>query len=139
MMINKKSPVPLYYQLKQVILERIKSGEWLPNMPISSERELSEIFEVSRMTVRQAINELENEGILYRERGRGTFVSPPRIEQSDVMSFTEAAVNRGLKASTVVKKFDIKVPDVNILNSLELNENEEVYYVRRFRMITTLS
>lgn len=138
MQIDKKSPVPIYYQLKQIILVKIKNGEWLPDTAISSERELSEMFDVSRMTIRQAINELVNEGMLFRERGKGTFVCSPRIEQSDVMSFTEAAINQGLEASTIVKKFDVKVPDLNIQKKLDLNEDEEVYYIRRLRMIDSL-
>lgn len=134
MEIDKKSPVPIYYQLKQVILEKIKSGEWLPNMVISSERELSEVFEVSRMTIRQAINELVNDGILYRERGKGTFVSEPRIEQSDVMSFTEAATKRGFEAKTVVNKFHIIIPDLAVMEKLDLKSLEDVYHVQRLRM-----
>lgn len=137
MEINKKSPVPIYYQLKQIILEKIKIGEWLPNTAISSERELSEMFEVSRMTIRQAMNELVSEGILYRERGKGTFVSPPRVEQSDVMSFTEAATNQGLEAVTMVKRFEIEVSDLNVMEKLGLEDYEDVYYIQRFRMVDT--
>lgn len=135
MQIDKKSPVPIYYQLKQIILLKIKNGEWLPDMAISSERELSDMFGVSRMTIRQAINELVNEGVLYRERGKGTFVCSPRIEQSDVMSFTEAAINQGFEASTIVKKFDIKIPGPNILEKLSLGRDDKVYYIQRLRKI----
>lgn len=135
MEINKKSPVPIYYQLKQIILEKIKNGEWLPDTAISSERELSEMFQVSRMTIRQAINELVSEDILYREKGRGTFVSHPRIEQSDIMSFTEAATHKGFQATTIVKVFEVEVPDLNIMDKLELHEYEDVYYIQRFRKI----
>lgn len=135
MELNKKSPMPIYYQLKQIILEKIKHGEWLPGSLIYSERELSENFGVSRMTIRQAINELVDEGILYRERGRGTFVSQPRIEQFDVMSFTEAATNKGFHASTHVKAFEIEVPDLSIIEKLGLEEYVDVYYIQRLRMI----
>ena len=134
MEINKKGPVPIYYQLKQIILDKIKNGEWLPNSIILSERELCEIFEVSRMTIRQAINELVNEGILYRERGRGTFVRAPRVEQSNIMSFTEAATKKGMEAETIVKIFKIDMPDINIADKLGLTKYEEVYYIQRIRM-----
>ena len=135
MEINKKSPVPIYFQLKQIILEKIKKGEWVPNSSISSERELCEIFEVSRMTIRQAINELVSEGILYREKGRGTFVSEPKIEQSNIMSFTEAATSKGLEAETLVKRFEIEVPDLSIMEKLGLQSHEDVYYLQRVRMV----
>jgi len=135
MEINKKSPVPIYFQLKQIILDKIKKNEWTPNSIISSERELSEIFEVSRMTIRQAINDLVNDGILYRERGKGTFVSQPRIEQSDVMSFTEAATNQGFQAATTVKSFKIQAPDLSIIEKLGLQGCEDIYYMQRLRKI----
>lgn len=136
MEINKKSPVPIYYQLKQIILDKIKCSQWLPGTAISSERELSEMFDVSRMTIRQAINELVSEGILYRERGRGTFVSQQRLAQSDVMSFTEAATNQGLEAVTIVKRFEIEVPDLNVMEKLNLQGYEDIYYVQRIRIIS---
>lgn len=135
MEINKKSPIPIYFQLKQIILNRIKKGEWLPDSPISSERELSEMFGVSRMTIRQALNELVSEGILYREKGRGTFVREQRIEQSDAMSFTEAALNQGLEACNIVKNFEIEVADMSVMERLGLDNYEDVYYIQRFRAI----
>lgn len=135
MEINKKSHVPIYFQLKQIILEKIKQNEWAPSSTISSERELSEIFEVSRMTIRQAINDLVNDGILYRERGKGTFVSQPRIEQSDVMSFTEAATNQGFQSATTVKSFKIQAPDLSIIEKLGLQSCENIYYMQRLRKI----
>jgi Transcriptional regulators len=133
MEVNKKSPIPVYYQLKQIILEKIKNGIWLPGDAISSERELCDIFNVSRMTIRQAINELVNEGILYREKGKGTFVSQPRVEQMNIMSFTEAATNKGLEAVTEVKILEIEIPDLYIIEKLGLSDYEDVYYMQRVR------
>jgi GntR family transcriptional regulator len=133
MEVNKKSPIPVYYQLKQIILKKIKDGIWLPGDAISSERELCDIFNVSRMTIRQAINELVNEGILYREKGKGTFVSPPRVEQMNIMSFTEAATNKGLEAVTEVKILEIEIPDLYIIEKLGLSDYEDVYYMQRVR------
>lgn len=133
MEVNKKSPIPVYYQLKQIILQKINDGEWLPGCAISSERELCNIFNVSRMTIRQALNELVVEGILYKEKGKGTFVSQPRVEQMDVMSFTDAATNKGLEAATEVKAFEIESPDLYVLEKLQLMELENVYYLQRVR------
>lgn len=133
MEIDKKSPIPAYYQLKQIILQKIKDGEWLPGCAISSERELCSEFNVSRMTIRQALNELVVEGILYKEKGKGTFVSQPRVEQMDVMSFTEAATSKGLKAATEVKVFEVEAPDLYVLEKLGLMDFEDVYYLQRVR------
>ncbi|BCL81712.1 GntR family transcriptional regulator [Ktedonobacteria bacterium brp13] len=74
-----KGPLPRYYQLKEIMSEKISTGEWKPGGLIPSERELGEQYGISRMTARQAITELVNEGLLFREQGKGTFVS--RITQ----------------------------------------------------------
>lgn len=137
-LIDKDSPVPIYYQLKQYIIDKINKEEWPQDSLIPSERELADAFKISRMTIRQAIGELVTEGLLYRQRGRGTFVAQPKIEQSDVMSFTEAALNHGFKASTEVRRFDIILPAPSILDKLGLPEGEKVYYVQRLRMINNM-
>lgn len=134
MEVDKKSPVPIYFQLKQIIIEKIRHGIWKSGDMISSEREFSEMFQVSRMTIRQALNELVNEGILYREKGVGTFVNRPRVEQMDIMSFTEAATNIGLEASTKVEVFETEVPDLYIAEKLGLSNLEDVFYMKRVRM-----
>jgi GntR family transcriptional regulator len=86
-----QSPQPLYQQLKRQILQQITSGAYKPDEPIDSERQLSQQFQISRHTVRQAINELVLQGILYRQPGKGTFVRPqrttiPRIEITSISS-----------------------------------------------------
>ena len=78
---DKDVPVPLYYQLKEIIREDIERGRLSPGRSIPSERELVDRYNISRMTVRQAISELVVEGYLYRQRGKGTFVAEPKIKQ----------------------------------------------------------
>ena len=85
-MIDKSSPIPVYYQLKEDILKKIREGVWKVGQCIDSERELSENYGVSRMTIRQALGELVQEGILVREKGKGTFVCEPKVKQKDMMS-----------------------------------------------------
>ena len=77
-MIDKNSPIPVYYQLKEMIKEKIADGTWQVGQCIASERELTEAYGVSRMTVRQALGELVQEGLLVREKGKGTFVCKAR-------------------------------------------------------------
>lgn len=72
MNINKQSPIPIYYQIMEQLKTQIKNGELQPDMPLPSEREYAEQFGISRMTVRQALSNLVNEGLLYRLKGRGT-------------------------------------------------------------------
>lgn len=76
--IDRRSPVPFFFQVKSLIGEQLDRGRWLPGDRMPSEPELCEHFAVSRATVRQALGELEREGRVRKERGRGTFASEPR-------------------------------------------------------------
>lgn len=106
-MIDKNSPIPAYYQIKQIILEKINNNEWKVGQCIASERELSEAYGVSRMTVRQALGELVQEGILFREKGKGTFVCEPKVTQKDMMSFSEIISKSGKSLKNEVIEFGI--------------------------------
>src|SRR5437763_13699660 len=79
--IYRNSPLPRYYQLKEIMRERVRAGEWQPGDLIPSERDLGEEYGISRMTARQAITDLGNEGLFYREQGKGTFLSQWKITQ----------------------------------------------------------
>jgi DNA-binding GntR family transcriptional regulator len=81
--IDPKSPIPLYYQLKQLLHERIRKGELRPGDRIPTEFELIEQFGISRTPVRQAIIELVHEGLLVRTPGRGTFVAEPDGKETE--------------------------------------------------------
>ena len=67
--------IPLYIQLKNLIIQRIKDGEYLPGEKIPSEREMSSLYHINRMTVKHAINALIDEGYLFRVKNNGTFVT----------------------------------------------------------------
>ncbi len=135
-MIDKNSPIPIYYQLKQYILKLIETGELQPGDAIPSEREFGERFGISRMTVRQAITNLANERVLYRVKGKGTFVMAPKLEQSlqGLTSFTEDMKARGMKASSKLLSFGIISADENLAKELEIKENDEVYEIKRIRL-----
>lgn len=106
-MIDKNSPIPVYYQLKNDLIRKIDNGVWKTGECISSERELCEIYDVSRMTIRQAIGELVQEGILTRKKGKGTFVCEQKVKQKDMMSFTEMIKHTGRELKTKVIEFKI--------------------------------
>lgn len=97
-----ENPLPLYLQLKEIITKQIKEGHLKPGDKLSSERELCEQYNVSRITVRQALNELEKEGLVYRAHGKGTFVAKPKVEQElfTITPFQNCLLNRGLKPKT---------------------------------------
>ncbi len=84
--IDKSVPIPLYYQLKQIIMKKIETGEYKPNDRLPTEHELCSMLGMSRTPVRQALTELTHEGILYRRPGQGTFVSDFSLSPSrDIM------------------------------------------------------
>ena len=79
--LDKTVPIPLYFQLKSLLLEEIKNGGYPVDGLIPTEKELSEMFQISRTTVRQAITELVQEGWLYRIKSKGTFVARVKSKQ----------------------------------------------------------
>jgi len=132
MSIDKNSPIPVYYQLKEDIKKKINSGIWKAGQCIDSERELSDTYSVSRMTVRQALGELVQEGILIREKGKGTFVCEPKVKQKDIMSFSEMVKKMGLSLETRINDFKRMSTPEN-LESLFLLD--EVYKIDRLRIV----
>lgn len=134
--LNKNIPIPLYYQLKMWLVERIDSGDLKPGDAIPSERELSEQFEISRMTVRQALLELVNEGKLVREKGVGTFVAEPKIRQGllKLTSFSEDMESRGMKPGARVIDLSVKKATAVIQNKLEIAPSESVLTLKRLRL-----
>jgi len=134
MFINKKSPIPAYYQLKNAILKKIESGEFGPDNPIPSERDLSSTLNISRMTVRQALNQLVLEGVLYREKGKGTFVSKTKFEQRNIMSFSDLVQKKGMMPSTKVLNFRKLQAGPTMSDILEIPETSMVYNIKRLRL-----
>jgi DNA-binding GntR family transcriptional regulator len=94
-LINKYSSIPLYLQLKNLILEKMENDEYPKDSRIPSEQELCEIYDISRPTVRQAIAELTNCGMLYKVKGKGTFVSKPKsdINIKNYSGFTDSILD----------------------------------------------
>lgn len=86
-MINRYSNIPLYSQLKTILIEKIESGAYKENTKIPSEQELCERYNISRPTVRQAISELTSSGYLYKKKGRGTYVSGQKVKL-DIKNYT---------------------------------------------------
>lgn len=131
-MIDKNSPIPVYFQLKEAILEKISKGYWKVGECIDSERELAEHYEVSRMTIRQALGELVQEGILVREKGKGTFVCEPKVRQQDVMSFTDIIEKSGGNLETELLEFKlIDTPE----ELIDLLKDGKVYKINRMRKV----
>lgn len=134
-LLDKQSPIPIYIQIEEQLRARIKAGEFEAGTAIPSERELTESFGVSRMTLRQAVTNLVNDGLLYREKGRGTFVAIPKVEQplNGLTSFTEDMKARGMAPSNQLIEFKKIEPEADIAGELELQSGEKVFSVKRIR------
>ncbi len=135
-LLSKQSKVPLYYQLKGIISEQIDSGEWRPGAQVPSERELCEQFKISRITVRQALTELTVEGRLIREHGRGTFVAPPRIQQTltRLTGFSQDMLARGQRPGARVLQLEQVPAGPAVARALGLSPDDPTVMLKRLRL-----
>lgn len=135
-MLDRQSAVPLYYQIQQFVLEQIHSGVFRPGEAISSEQEISARMRVSRMTVRQALKSLCSQGVLYSQRGKGTFVSATKLEKNfrNVLSFSEEMRSSGTRPSSKVLSFDLAQADRETAEALKIKAGEQVISLRRLRL-----
>ena len=104
--------------------------------PIHSERELAEEFEVSRMTVRQALNALKKEGLIYQKRGKGTFVSSRKfdVHSRNLNGFSDEMIRRGMNPQSKVLKLDREKAELETADRLNLNINDDVFKLERLRL-----
>ncbi len=134
--LNKSIPIPLYYQLKTILLEYIKEHHSDLEAPIPTEVEISEHFGISRPTVRQAINELVVEGYLYRIKAKGTFIAKPKITQDFLLvldSFNNEMKKKGLTPTTRILQKEVVKSDEKISNALKIPLNTDVIKLSRLR------
>ena len=134
--LNRESPIPLYYQLKEMLRSWITAGKFDTGGQVPPERELVEKYGVSRMTVRRALSELVNEGLLVREQGRGSFVVRPRVQEQlrHLTSFTEDMKLRGFPTKSKITDFRI-VTDETVTTKMEIPADEELVRLQRIRFV----
>ena len=135
--LNKQIPVPLYFQLEQLLRDEIETGAYPPGSLIPTEKELIEHFGVSRTTVRQAIHDLVQEGLLYRTKSKGTFVALPKVSQHFIHSFLpyqDDVRNNGATPATDV--LDLRVTTLPVELSAEAaGLGTSVIYLYRKRYV----
>ena len=134
--IYKDSPLPLYYQLKQIIINMSESGELKENDKLPTENEFCKQFGISRTPTRQALKELVNEDYIYVIQGKGTFVSPKKIQQDllKFYSFTDEMKKIGKTPTSSVLEFKVIEADNKIAQILRINQNKKVYKFIRLRL-----
>ncbi|MFW6252033.1 MAG: GntR family transcriptional regulator [Halanaerobium sp.] len=134
--INKNSPLPLYYQLKESILDSINTEEFEVGERLPSERELAEYHNISRMTVKKAVDILVDNGYLIRKQGSGTFVTDyqPGYSISPLLSFSREMEKKGLNYTTQILNFE-KVNNHQAAKKMKLDSEAELIRLERLRLI----
>lgn len=132
--------VPLYLQLYEILKKKITGGEWPEESLIPTENNLMKTYAVGRETVRRAVLRLVNEGYLFRQRGKGTFVCRKRPEDGleQLVSFTAEMLARGYKPGNLVLANQRLHPDQDTAEILNCSGREEVIYIKRLRTANQL-
>src|SRR5205085_11725065 len=133
--LERSNPLPLYYQLKEVLKQQIRAGHLAPHTAIPSEPELVSSYHVSRATVRQALSELVHEGLLYRQHGKGTFVCEPRVQQtlSELSSFSEEIQRHGKRPGGILLVSELVRGSEIVREQLGLTDIEQAIRLERLR------
>lgn len=129
------SPIPLYTQVKENLRERILDGSYKAHAQLPAESELSSIFGVSRITVRQALSDLQKEGVIFKIPGKGTFVSKPKAFQqlTQLEGFGEAMTRMGYEIFNRVTSHKLIPAPAQVAQKLQLAGGTAVAEIKRVR------
>ncbi len=134
--LDKDSFIPMYAQIQTQLLEMIRSGQLLAGDPLPSEEELSGVYGVSRMTSRQALQSLKNQGFVKRYKGRGSFVTQPKMEK-DIMhlsGFTAEMRSLGIKTKSQLLAVETISAGDEVAARLALPADAPVFRLYRLRL-----
>lgn len=131
--VEKRSPIPAYTQLVDIVYNQIKSGFLSPNEMLPSETALCLMYDISRTTVREALTKLRRDGLLYTVKGKGTFVAEPKLDQImiKIPDFYEDMAQRGLRPEVKVLDFRIIKANKLISEKLMIPMKENVFRIKR--------
>ena len=135
--VDAQSDVPIYYQIYSFLKESILNGDYKPGQCVPSESEMMEQYGVSRVTIRRAIADLEQDGLLRRCRGKGSVVLERKsiTTLNSLFSFTEMARRREQRASYIIISGGVKQPDIKIAQELQLAAGEMIYELKRLFLL----
>lgn len=135
--ISRKNPIPLYIQLKNLIIEKVEKGEWQTGELIPTELELGNQFNLSRTTVRQGLTELVSDGVLERFQGKGTYVSTPKLEpiRPDLTGFTQDMKGKGKEVRSIVLNQEMVPVNGKIQRVFNRPSDSEVLHLERIRLV----
>ncbi len=130
--IDRSSPLPLYYQLKRILLRHIQNEDIIPGEAIPSETELQERYGVSRITVRRALSDLASEGYISRQPGRGTFVLRPKLQSpSEKLGFGDSLAAQGFKVEWQILQYGLQPAPQRVAQKLHIAEGQPLLYFQR--------
>jgi GntR family transcriptional regulator len=134
--LSRESKLPLYQQLYDILRGELTRGQWKPGDMLPAESELMQRYGISRITVRQVLDMLVRDSLIYRQQGRGTFVAHPTIEQTQVriVSFTEDMHQRGFRPGTEVLEAGLVPATADIAAKLAVEPGEVLAHLRRLRL-----
>lgn len=130
------SKIPIYHQLYEILRARIVGGEWQPDQLLPTDPQLMDYYGVSRITVRQALNNLVNEGLIFRQRGRGTFIAqvPVANDVGELVTFEEDMRRRGMVPETRVLQQGLVPVSVATAEKLNMQIGEELAGAQLLRL-----
>lgn len=137
MLLDRESPLPLYHQLKQLLLARMKNGEFELGVPLPTELDLIGQYEVSRITVRRAMSDLEQTGKIYRVSGKGTFIKEAPVLSPDLTrltSFTEDMRDKDVAISSKLLHLRQVPASQDVAAKLELETGSTIWFIERLRL-----
>jgi len=131
------TPMPLFLHIKETIRKKILDGSYSVHAKLPSERELIEEFSVSRITVRQALAELQREGLVFKINGKGTFVSKPKaaLNVSRLRGFGEAMSSMGYESFAKVLSVKEEAASREVIKKLNLSNESHVTKIQRLRYL----
>jgi len=133
--LNLAGVIPLHHQIKEDLALQIRSGRWRPEEEIPSESDLCRHYGVSRGTVRQAIADLVQQGLIHRRQGLGSFVSKPKLEGSVLGSYRLYLKDTPLDARSQVVRCQLRSPSPEVRQILGTHRGEKVYHLERIRFV----
>lgn len=136
--LDRRSPIPFYVQIKEAIRDQIENGSWRTGDRIYGEDELCRHFGVSQIVVKQALKELSYEGLIERKKGKGTYVTAPKIKETMnqiVTGFFQDMVSQGYLPKTEVIKKEVVLANSKVAEQLQLKTGVEVWELERLRFI----
>lgn len=134
--LDKSAIIPLYFQVKNLLVDMISKGHLSPGDMIPTEYELCSTYNISRTTIRQALTELVEEGIFYRIKGCGTFVSQKKIHHNlcqEKFLFASELIGKGITPSTTVLEIKTIPAPIEVATCLKLPLSTDVISIKRLR------